>query len=109
MEETAHEIEDMEFEILEFLREWVWDQINRNVLVSEMIADIREDEGIRFFIKGPLFNVQELVFLVSLQKFFRIQFMVDPPREKNRTSYLVMIMKPKKNAIKMARKILRRE
>jgi hypothetical protein len=103
--EEVADIEDIE-EILVFLRDWVRGRIERELFPIKVDAKIEENREIEVWITNPIFNVRDILMLKSLEKLFKIDYYEFRPNNKPNLEYLLLVMKPKKSAIKFAKKML---
>jgi hypothetical protein len=101
------DIVDIEEEILVFLKGFVKKKIDERIFPYEVTPKITKENEIEVMIRDPIFNVEDILMLKSLEKLFKIKYFEFIPDREPDTRYLIMLMKPKKNAIKLAMANLR--
>jgi hypothetical protein len=106
MEETHQVVQPDEIEILVFLKEFVKKKLEQKLFPCEISDSITKEGEIEIRIPDPIFTGEDVLLLKSLERLFKIEYFEFIPIREPDKKYFLMIMKPKKSAIKTAKKIL---
>ena len=107
MEEIVEAAPQGEREILVFLEKYVREKIEKQLYPTEIETKITDLNEIMVWIKGALLTARDIIMLKELEKMFKTDYYEYIEHKGWKDNDLIILLKPKKSAIKMAQKLMK--